>query len=109
AACRLVEDEDRRIPQERARDGEQLLLPGGDVGGVIVEHGLISVGKRPDELIYVGSLRGGHDLFIGRADLPVADVLADRAAKEPGVLEHHPEDAAYVVTDEGAGVDAVEA
>src|SRR5207245_333470 len=66
-------------------------------------------GQSPDERVDVGRLRGGDDVLVGRPDLPVADVVADRARKEPGVLQHHPEDAAHVIAVEVPGVDAVEA
>ena len=58
-------------------------------------------------MVGVRRLRRGHDLFRRRSQLAVADVVADRARKEPGVLEHHAEDAAHVVAADVARVDAI--
>ena len=92
-----------------ARDREQLLLAGRDVGGVVGQHRVVSVGQRPDEGIDVGRLGGGDDLLVGRPELAIADVVVDGAGEEPGVLEHHAEDAPHVIAAEVAGVDAIEA
>src|SRR5207247_10550784 len=109
AAYRPVEDQDGRIGQEAAGDGQQLFLPGRDVRGVVGQHGVVPLWQRPHERVDVGGLRGGHDLLGGRADFPVPDVVADGAGEDPGVLKHHAEDAADIVAAEVARVDAVEA
>ena len=109
AAGGLVKDEDSRIAEEGASDGQQLFLPGRDVRGIIGQHRVVSLGQRPDELVHVGGLRGRHDLLVGRPNFSIADVLSDRTGEEPGVLEHHAEDASHVVAVEVAGIDAIEA
>ena len=108
-----------RVGQERAGDGEQLLLALRDVGGVVVDHGVVALGQGADEVVHAGGARGGADLVLGRALAPVGDVLADGAAEQPRVLQHHAEQAAQVaarhvlrvhaVHDDAPAVDLVEA
>src|SRR5439155_27238346 len=78
-------------------------------GGIIRQHGVVPLRWRPDERIEVGGLRSGEDLLVGRPDLAVTDVVADRAGEQPGILHHHAEYAPHVVSPEVAGVDAIEA
>ena len=64
---RLVEDEDRRVGEERAGDRQQLLLAGRQVGRVVVDDGVVAVGQRPHEVVDVGGLGGRDDLVLGGA------------------------------------------
>ena len=105
---RLVEDEDRRVGEERPGDRQELLLAGREVRRVVVDDRVVAVGQRPHEVVDVGGLGGGQDLVLGRVEPAVGDVLADRAVEQPRVLEDHPELAAQVVAGQLAGVDAVD-
>ena len=105
---RLVEDEDRRVGEERPRDRQELLLARGQVRRVVVDDRVVAVGQRPHEVVDVGGLGGGHDLLVGRGLAAVGDVLADRAVEQPRVLEDHAERAAQVVAGHLARVDAVD-
>src|ERR1035437_3414092 len=51
---------------------------------------------------------GIDDLFVGRALLPVGDVVCDGALKQPGVLQDHAEGATYLVAGQLSLVGAVE-
>src|SRR6266853_2156873 len=108
AARRLIQDQDRPIGQEGAGDRQKLLLSGGDVRGIVIENGVVALRQRPDEVVGVRRLRGGHDLLRRRSQLAVPDVVADGAREEPGVLQHHPEYAAHVVAADVARVDAIQ-
>ena len=48
------------------------------------------------------------DLLLGRAGVAVGDVVADRAAEQPGVLQHHADRAAQLGARHLRDVDAVE-
>jgi hypothetical protein len=48
-ARRFVEDEDARIGEERAGDGDELALAGRYVGRFLFKHRVVPVGKRADE------------------------------------------------------------
>ena len=50
----LVEDEDRRIGEERPGDREQLLLAGADVVGLFVDERVVPVGQGVHEAVDVG-------------------------------------------------------
>jgi hypothetical protein len=52
---------------------------------------------------------GIDDLFVGRALLPVGDVVCDGALKQPGVLQDHAEGATYLVAGQLGVVGAVQA
>ena len=104
----LVQDQDAGVGQEGPGDGDQLLLAGRDVGGVLVEHGFVAVREGADELVHVS--RGGsrHDLLAAGPGPPVADVVRDRAREQPGVLKHHAEDPAHLVPRQVPGVDVLD-
>ena len=88
-AGRLVEDQQRRVGEERPGDGDQLLLAGADVAALVVDHRVVAVGQRVHEPVDVGRPRRREDLLLGGVRPAVGDVVADRAAEQPGVLQHH--------------------
>ncbi len=104
----LIEDEDRRVGHERTRDREQLPLTLRDVGAVVVELGVVSVGQRTHEVVHVRGVRGGHDLLVGSVFTTIREVLADCALEQPRVLQDHAEGTAQVVAGHVACVHAVD-
>ena len=100
AARGLIEDEDRRVCHERPSDRDELLLAGRDVGGILVDHGVVPLWLSPYEVIDVRSLGGGNYLLVRGAFLPVRDVVPDRPSEQPRVLENHAECPPHVVTEE---------
>ena len=104
----LVEDEDGRVAQHRAGDGEQLALAGAHGLGVVGEARVVAVGQRADEVVHVGRLGRGDDLLARGAGLAVGDVLGDGAVEQPGVLQHHAELAPQVGRAHLVRVNAVE-
>ena len=54
AARRLVEYEDARVGDKGPGDRHELLLTGGDVGGVLVDDGVVTVGLGPYEVVLHG-------------------------------------------------------
>src|SRR5690606_1104265 len=50
-AGRVVEDEDPRIGQERASDGDTLALPPGEGDAPLADLGLVAIGQGGDELM----------------------------------------------------------
>ena len=85
----LIEDEQRGLGQERAGDGDELALAGGDCAAVLVDDGVVAIGQRVNETVHIGRLCRRNDFFVRRVQATVADVLHDRALEEHGVLEHH--------------------
>ena len=105
---RLVEDQQLRAGQERARDGDQLLLAGADVAAVVAHPGVVSVGQRVHEPVHVGGRCGLDDLVLVGIRPAVGDVLEDRAAEQPGVLQHHPDPRPQRLPADRRDVDAVD-
>ena len=56
-------------------------LPRGDVGCLLVQPRVISVGEGPDEGVGAGGLGCGHDLVVGGFLPAVPDVLPDGAGE----------------------------
>ena len=67
---RLVEDQDRRVAQQRAGDRQALALAAGQPGAALADHGLVAVRQRLDEVVRVGGARGGLELGLGRVGRP---------------------------------------
>ena len=85
----LVQNEDPRVVEQHARDGEQLALALADVLGVVGNARVVALWERAHKVV---DLRGaGRSLhLVARGALAaIGDVLGDRAVKEPRVLQHH--------------------
>ena len=84
---RLVEDEDRGVLQDHARDRNALALSARELDAALAD---MRVERAPsfvileerDELGRVGAACGVDHLLFARARPPVEDVLADRAVAE---------------------------
>src|SRR5262245_58295522 len=84
AAGGLVEHQDRRVLEDRARDRDPLALAAGELDAALADLRRVALALLPvleleDELVRVGELRRGDDLGLGRLRAAVADVVADRA------------------------------
>ena len=108
-ACRLVQDENARIGDERPRDRQTLLLSARQVAGVLFQHGVEAARQPLDEFVGAGQLRGPHHLSEAGVALGAGDVFAHRAAKQEIILEHDAETAAQMGEIEFAGLDPVDA
>ena len=107
-AGRFVEDQQLRAGQERPGDGDQLLFACADVAAVVAHPGLVSVGQRVHEPVDVrGPCRLDDFVLVGIGPA-VADVVEDRAAEQPGVLEHHADPGPQRLPADGRDVDAVD-
>ena len=111
--------QDRGILEERAGDGDALLLAAGEHHAALADDGVVASGKLGDEVVDQRGAGGGFDLGLRRAGAAEADVLGDgagehhrllldigKARAEVGGVEVADVDA---VDEDGAGVDVVEA
>ncbi len=48
----IIQDEDARILQQGARDGDALLLPAGDGHPALADQGLVAVREGKDDIMY---------------------------------------------------------
>ena len=85
----LVENEQSRIGDERARNGEALLLPARKIGGILLEHRLEATGKPLDEFLGAGNARGRRQSPRCVASGFAAAMLSRTdAAEQEAVLQH---------------------
>ena len=82
----FVEQDQRRVLEQRARDRDALALAAGELQPVFPDRRVVSVRERHDEIVRVSGPRGGDDLGLGRTRSPERNVLAHRAAKQENVL-----------------------
>src|SRR6266568_7650018 len=117
--CRLVEQQDRRVLQHRAGDGETLALSARELDAVLADDGVITLWQGCDELVGGGGFRGGDDLLLAGAEAAIGDVRAYRVVEQGDLLadqrdgtaqraERHLADILSVDGD-APGVDVVEA
>src|SRR5262245_36756070 len=63
---RLVEQDDRRVLEQCACDGNALALAAGDLQAVLTDLRVIPARERRDEVVCVSGLGGGDDLGLAR-------------------------------------------
>ena len=91
-AGRLVEDQDARIVQQGARDGDPLALAARQRVAALADHGVVAVRQPADEVVGVGRARRRRPPAPMRGvRQAVADVVGDGAVEQVRVLQHHPD------------------
>src|SRR5437870_4712572 len=83
----LVEDKDRRVFQERARDADPLAFAAGEPRPALAQFFVVALRQSADEVMRVGGLGGGDDLLVGGVDPAVADIFLDRRRKQQRLLQ----------------------
>src|SRR5215467_575529 len=83
---RLVEQDDRRVLEQGACNGDALALAAGELQAVLADWGVVPAGERRDEVVRISGLGGDDDLGLARAQTPERDILAHRAAKQENIL-----------------------
>ena len=78
---RFVEDQDRRVLQDRARDRQPLPLPARQRLPALADPGLVLVRQVGDELVRVRRARGRLDLFARDPVAAVGDIAGDRSRR----------------------------
>ena len=84
----LVEDQDRRVLEQRPRDGEALALAAGDLGAHLADRRLVAVRQAVDPGLEIRAPRRLVDLGLGRVRLAHADVVADGGVEDVVALGH---------------------
>src|ERR1041384_1363515 len=72
---RLIEDEDRRLGQKRARDREALALSAGEILPALGEHRIVAAWQPGDEAVDAGQARGAANIGRRRFRAAGGDVL----------------------------------
>ena len=82
----FVQDENRRTPQQRARDRQPLTLAARELHAAIADRRIVPAGQTMDELIGARQRGGGFDRARIGPRHAVADVLCDRPREQRRVL-----------------------
>ena len=96
-AGRFVQDQDARVLQDGARDGDPLLLAARQLQAAFADPGVVTVRQAQDEVVHLGEPRRLLDLLLARAGAAIGDVVADRIVEQHGVLRHHADRRAQAV------------
>ena len=83
---RLVEDEDRRVAQDRPRDRDALLLAAREAVAALADDRVVALGQRGDQLVDLRRARGLLDLLVGRLRAREAEVVAHGRVEEVRLL-----------------------
>ena len=105
---RLVENQDRRVLQQRPREAETLPLAAGEGGSRLVDRGAVAPRQAGDGVMDLRVARRPLDLRVRGVEPPVADVVGDRAGEEQRVLGHQGDPLAQRAETVGGGVAPVE-
>ncbi len=84
----LVQDEDRRIVEDRPCERKALPLPPRQLHPAFPEDRVVPLGEGGDEHVGSRDLRRRLDLFPGGLRPPVGDVVGDGPAEEHRLLGH---------------------
>jgi len=84
----LIQDEQRRIPQERPSQRDPLALSAGQQHPALADARLVALGQRQDEVVRVRRPRGGLQLGCAGPGVRVGDVRRHARGEEHGLLEH---------------------
>ncbi len=87
-ARRLVEDQDARIGDEGAGDGDALALAARQRAAALADDGVVAFRQLEDEVVRAGELGGGDDALHRRRRIGERDVVADGAVEQHVLLQH---------------------
>jgi hypothetical protein len=94
AACRLIQQQDGRVGEERAGDADPLLLTAAESHAPLANARVVAAGELADKLVGIRRPGCGDDLVHRGLGVPVADVVQDRVVEEKRLLLHQGEMAA---------------
>src|SRR5579864_6339092 len=83
----LVENKNRGVANDGARDGDALPLSSGEGRAALANHGGISFGQLFNEFFRVGQLRGANDFFMAGVRLSVGNVVRNCGAEKQSLLK----------------------
>ena len=105
---RLVEDQDRRLANERACERDPLPLASGKRASPLAQHRVVAVGQLVEELVDTRRRSRRAHLLVARVGTPVANVLGDREPEQDRFLPHDRDLRAQRVEGEIAHVEPVD-
>ena len=106
--CRFIQNENRRISQNRSSQSDALALPARKLLAFFADLSAEAAWKMRHERNHVSPLRGFFDLFPRRVGFAVANVLGNRIVEELRFLSDDSNLAAEIVAPNLTHVDAVD-
>src|SRR6185312_5912157 len=88
-AGRLIEDQDARIGDERAGDGDALALPAGQGRSAFADDGVVALGKLQDEIMRTREAGRRDDALHRHRGIGERDIVAHRAVEQHVLLQDH--------------------
>src|SRR6266852_7957654 len=88
SARRLVEDQNSRIHDEGAGDGDPLLLPAREAAASLADDGVITFGQFQDEVVRAGERGGGDDTLHRHRRIGERNIVAHRGVEQHVFLQH---------------------
>ena len=86
---RFVEDQDRRSLEDRARDGDALLLAPRELQAALADLGAVAFRNHGHEAVDLGKARSLSHVGLARGPASIADVVAERVVEQHRILRHH--------------------
>ena len=86
AARRLIKNQNGRVAQNRARDGDPLFLSPGEAATSLRHESLVAFRESRNKLVGIGRYRGGNDRLVAGIGTAKSNVFADGAAEQQRVL-----------------------
>ena len=105
---RLVEDENRRVLQERPGDADALALAAGQPDAALADRRLVAPGSREMKSCALAAVAAATISSSRGVELAVADVVGDRAREQHRILRHEADVVAQRSQRERADVMAVD-
>ena len=85
---RFVENQNRRILEQRACEGDSLPLAAGLAYAVIADVGVISVGTCDDKSMRLREFRNLNNIRLSAIGTTVANIVANRPVEQKYILRH---------------------
>ena len=104
----IVEQKNRRLQQQRARDGETLLLSAGKSDARLAENRVVALRQGRHEIVRGGDARRLFDLLARGIGMAERDVCRDGRAEQKALLKNEADVAAQLIEIEIAGVHTVD-
>ena len=83
---RLIENQNTRVGDERAAERHQLTLPRGQSASALVNVGVVTVGKRRNEVVRTDRARCRDHVVVSCVWLAQTNVVGDTSREEIGLL-----------------------
>ena len=108
AGGRLVQDQDARVGQDRARNRNPLPLPAGKLYTALADDGVVLQLELLRELVHSRDGAGPQNLLLRRVGLGERHVLANRSVEQERILQHHAELRAVRLQPHRRQIDAID-